>query len=167
MLEIEVKIPTEDLAAVRARLLEMGAMVLRERHREENTLYDFRTGDLARRREALRLRTRGRKAELTFKGPPQRSRRFKVRSEFETEVRNPKQVMKILKSLGFIPIFRYSKHRTVLKIDRVRVCLDETAAGNYLELEGERNRITALARKLGISPRAMTKKNYVELLAKS
>ncbi|MBN2199456.1 MAG: class IV adenylate cyclase [Candidatus Aminicenantes bacterium] len=167
MLEIEVKIPTEDLTVVRARLLELGAVVLQERHREENTLYDFRTGDLSRRREALRLRTRGRKAELTFKGPPLRSRRFKVRREFETEVRKPKQAMKILKSLGFVPVFQYSKHRAVLKIDRVRVCLDETAAGNFLELEGERNRIMALAKKLGMSPRSMIKKNYVELLAKT
>jgi predicted adenylyl cyclase CyaB len=167
MLEIEVKVPSPDLAAARARLLELGAVVLQERHLEENTLYDFRGGDLTRRRQALRLRTRGRKAELTFKGAPERSRRFKVRREFETEVRRPKQAQKILAALGFVPVFSYAKHRAVLKVDRVRVCLDETAAGNFLEFEGDRNRITALLKKLGIPARAMTKTTYVEMLKKA
>lgn len=167
MLEIEVKVPAADPVAARARLLELGAVVLQERHLEENTLFDFRGGDLTLRREALRLRTRGKRAELTFKGAPQRSRRFKIRREFETEVRKPKQARKILAALGFVPVFSYSKHRTVLKIDRVRVCLDETAAGNFLEFEGERNRITALLRKLGIPTRMMTKDTYVELLKKT
>ncbi|OGD11083.1 MAG: hypothetical protein A2Y86_08380 [Candidatus Aminicenantes bacterium RBG_13_62_12] len=167
MLEIEVKVRQEDLGAVRARLLDMGAVILQERHLEENTLYDLRGRDLSRRREALRLRTRGRKGELTFKGPPQKSRRFKIRREFETEVRKPKQAAKILTALGFVPVFSYAKHRAVLKLDRVRICLDETAGGNYLEFEGERNRITALAKKLGISTRAMIKKSYIELLTKS
>lgn len=167
MLETEVKVPTADLEAFRVRLLKMGAVVLQERHFEENTLYDFRTGDLSLRREALRLRTRGRKADLTFKGPPLKSRRFKVRQEFETEVRKPKQAQKILGALGFVPVLSYSKHRAVLKLDRVRICLDETKKGNYVELEGERNRITALARKLGIPARTMIKKSYVEILGRT
>jgi predicted adenylyl cyclase CyaB len=164
MLEIEVKVEAEDLAAVRAKLLGLGAVVLQERHLEENTLYDFRSGDLVRRKEALRLRKTGRRAELTFKGAPRRSRRFKIRSEFETEVRKSGQVRKILKALGLVPVFSYTKHRTLLKLDRVRLCLDETAKGNYMELEGERNRITALLKKLGIPARMMIKKDYVELL---
>ncbi len=167
MLEIEVKVPAEDLAAVRARLLGLGAVVLQERHLEENTLYDFRSGDLVRRKEALRLRTRGRKTELTYKGAPHRSRRFKIRREFETEVRKAGQVRKILKALGLVPVFSYAKHRAVLKLDRVRLCLDETAAGNFLELEGERNRITALLKKLSIPARMMMKKDYVEMLRRA
>lgn len=167
MLEIEVKVPADELEPVRARLLSLGAVLLQERHLEENTLFDFRSGDLKRRREALRLRTRGGKAELTFKGAPQKSRRFKIRCEFETEVRKPKQVRKILQALGLVPVFSYTKHRSVLKLDRVRICLDETAVGNFLEFEGERNRITALAKKLGIPTRSMIKKSYVEMMTGS
>jgi adenylate cyclase class 2 len=164
MLEIEVKVRTDDLQAVREKLAGRGAQVLQERHREENTLYDFRSGELTRRKQALRLRKQGRRSVLTFKGAPHPSRRFKVRQEFETEVRDNKEARRILKALGLVPIFDYVKHRTVLRIGRVRVCLDETAVGNFLEIEGERNRITALLKSLGIPGRAMIKRDYVEML---
>ncbi len=164
MLEIEIKVKVEDLEPFRTKFLRMGAEILHERHREDNTLYDFRTADLRGRGEAFRLRVRGKKGELTFKGPAQKSRRFKIRPEFETEIRRPKQAAKILKSLGLVPVFRYAKHRTVLKLDRVRICLDETSKGYFLEFEGERHRIAALSRRLGIPSSDWIKKTYVELL---
>jgi predicted adenylyl cyclase CyaB len=164
MLEIEVKIRTDELQAVRNKLEGMGAQVLQERHREDNTLYDYRSRELTKKKQALRLRRRGGRTVLTFKGAPQPSRRFKVREEFETEVRDEKQARRIFKALGLIPVFEYAKHRTVLRLGRVRLCLDETAIGNFLEIEGERNRITALLRSLGIPSRAMIKRDYVEML---
>jgi predicted adenylyl cyclase CyaB len=164
MLEIEVKIRSDDLQAVRNKLEAMGAQLLQERHHEDNTLFDFRSRELTNKKQALRLRRRGRRTVLTFKGAPQPSRRFKIREELETEVRDEKQIRRILKALGLIPVFEYAKHRTVLRLGRVRICLDETAIGNFLEIEGERNRITALLRSLGISSRAMIKRDYVEML---
>jgi len=164
MLEIEVKIRIDDLPAVRAKLAGMGAQVLQERHLEDDTFYDFRGRELTRKKMALRLRLRGRRTILTFKGAPRPSRRFKVREELETEVRNDKQARRILKALGLVPVFQYVKHRAVLRLGRVRVCLDETAAGHFLEIEGERNRIIALLRSLGIPARSMIKRDYVDLL---
>ncbi|MCJ7613092.1 MAG: CYTH domain-containing protein, partial [Candidatus Aminicenantes bacterium] len=77
MLEIEVKIRTNDLQAVRNKLEGMGAQLLQERHHEDNTLDDFRSRELTKKKRALRLRRRGRRTVLTFKGAPQPSRRFK------------------------------------------------------------------------------------------
>jgi len=164
MLEIEVKIRIDDLPAIREKLAGMGAQVLQERHLEDDTFYDFRGRELTRKKMALRLRLRGRRAILTFKGTPRPSRRFKVREELETEVRNDKQARRILKALGLVPVFRYAKQRALLRLGRVRLCLDETAVGNFLEIEGERNRITALLRSLGIPARSMIKRDYVDLL---
>jgi adenylate cyclase class 2 len=112
----------------------------------------------------LRLRRAGRKAFLTFKGAPQKSRRFKVREEHETEVKNEKALRQILKGLGFVPAFRYTKSRTTFRKGRLRISLDETAAGDFLELEGERSDIARYARTLGFSSAEMIKQDYVQIL---
>lgn len=164
MVEIEIKLPVADPRAFREALLRAGARLEKERYAEENTLYDFRSGELRRGGRALRLREVGRKAFLTFKGAPQKSRRFKVREEFETEVRNGRELRRILRSLGLVAGFRYAKHRTVFRKGAVKVCLDETAVGHFAELEGERSDIVKLAKTLGFSPARMIKRDYVEMI---
>ncbi len=163
MVEIEVKIRLDDLEKTKDALLKLGAQTEKERFREENTLYDFASHTLRQKRCALRLRKVKGKAFLTFKGAPQKSRRFKVREEFETEVKNEKHLRKILRSLGFVPVFSYQKFRAVYRKGRLKVCLDETEAGNFLELEGKKSDIAKFARSLGFSRADLIKKDYVEL----
>lgn len=167
MLEIEVKVRVADLKAIREQLPALGAVPDKERYHEINTLFDFRSGILYEKREALRLRAVGKKAFLTFKGTPQKSRKFKVREEFETEVKNLKQLQKILKALGLIPVFRYEKYRTIFKKGRLKICLDETAAGNFIEFEGEREKIVRFSRLLRIFKKEWIKLDYIQLLKKS
>ncbi|MBP1659863.1 MAG: putative adenylyl cyclase CyaB [Candidatus Aminicenantes bacterium] len=164
MTEIEVKIRVDDIKAVREKILGLGAVVARERHLEENVLFDFDPPALRPARRALRLRIAGRRATLTFKGEPQKSRSFKVREEFETQVRDPKETRRILKALGLKEGFAYRKHRTVLRKSRLTICLDETAAGDFLELEGERHEITRFARALGFGRADFITRSYVEML---
>lgn len=164
MVEIEVKVRVDDLDSVRGRLLALGAKILQERHGEENTLYDLPGRPLTARREAFRVRRVGRKTFLTFKGAPQKSRRFKIRTEHETEVRNGKAFVRILRALGFAPVFRYAKHRTVLGLGTLKVCLDETVIGPFVEFEGEREKIVRLARTLGFPQASWIRKDYVQLL---
>ena len=167
MLEIEVKVPAPDLKASRERLVALGAVLVRERHREENTLYDLKDGELAAGRRALRLRTAGRKSFLTYKGAPEKSRKYKVREEYETEVKNVRQTRKILAGLGYRPVFRYEKHRTVLRIKTLKICLDETAAGMFLEFEGEREKIAKVSKQLGIPKKDWIKLDYIALLIRA
>ena len=167
MIEIEIKVRVPDLKVIRARLLELGAVVYRERYHETNTLYDFRDGALRGKKSALRLRTIGRKAYLTFKGTPRPSRRFKVREEFETGVGNGRQIRLILKALGFVPVFAYEKRRTVFKKGTLQICLDEFADGNFLEFEGDREKIVRFARLLKIPRTEWIKLDYVHLLKKA
>jgi len=164
MTEIEVKIRIGDPKAAREKILGLGAAVARDRHLETNVLFDFDSGALHRARRALRLRAAGRRATLTFKGEPRRSRSFKVREEFETQVREPKEMWKILKALGLKETFAYRKHRTVLRTSRLTICIDETAAGNFIELEGERHEITRFARSLGYGRADFITRSYVELI---
>lgn len=166
MVEIEVKIKIADVASVKEKLLNIGAKLEKERFLEENILYDFPSQNLYRKNHALRLRKIGKKAFLTFKGAPRKSRKFKVREEYETEVKNLKQLKKILKSLGLVPSFHYQKYRTVLRRGTLKINLDETSAANYIELEGERNKIVSAARTLGFSKDEFIKLDYIQLLKK-
>ena len=164
MLEIEIKIKIDNLAELRPALFRAGAHLEKERTAEENTLYDFRSGAFHEKRSALRLRRTGKKTFLTFKGAPQKSRRFKVREEFETEVKNEKQMKRILRGLGMVPAYHYKKFRTGYRTNRLRISVDETAAGCYLELEGQRSDIAKFARMLGFSPADWIKLDYIQLL---
>jgi len=162
--ETEVKVRVDDLAALKSKLLSLGAVVTKERHFEENTLYDFRDKRLAERREALRVRKVGRKAFLTFKGTPQKSRKYKIRTEYETEVRNGRDLVRILQSLGLAEAARYEKHRTVLRKGTLLVCLDETRIGTFVEFEGEREKIARMAGALGMPKKDWIQKSYLTLL---
>ncbi len=164
MLEIEVKVRVTDGAAMRQAILNTGGRLEKDRYPEENTLFDLPSRSLTAKGCALRLRRVGRKAFLTFKGPSQKSRRFKVREEHETEVRDEKQLRGILRSLGYVAVFRYQKFRTTFRRGRVRIMLDETAAGCFCEFEGERSDITKYTRLLGFSSGDLIKQDYVQIL---
>ena len=167
MTEIEVKIRIQDPKAIREKLLGLGAVVARDRHLETNTLFDFAAGDLRAGRRALRLRKTGKRATLTFKGEPKKSRSFKVREEFETQVHDPKELRKILKALGLRETFAYTKHRTVFRKRRLTICIDETAVGNFLELEGERHEITRFARSMGFGRADFITGDYIEMIVRA
>lgn len=164
MTEIEVKIRIDDPKAVREKMLALGAVVARERHLESNSLFDFDPAILRPGHRTLRLRTAGQRATLTFKGEPQKSRSFKVREEFETQVRNPKEMRTILKALGLKETFAYRKHRTVLRKSRLTITIDETPVGNFVELEGERHEITRFARKLGFTRKDFITRSYAAMI---
>jgi adenylate cyclase class 2 len=164
LVEIEVKVRVQDPAAARQALLASGALLERDRYLEDNTLFDFADGRLYAKKCALRLRRAGRKVFLTFKAAPQKSRRFKVREEYETEVKNEKELRRILGSLGLRSVFRYQKYRTAFRRGRVKVTLDETAVGDFLEFEGERSDIVKSTKSLGFSAADLIRRDYVELL---
>ncbi|TRZ91035.1 class IV adenylate cyclase [bacterium] len=164
MIEIEVKIRIEDPSEMKRKLIALGCVVTMERFLERNAFYDFRAGDLLAKKEALRLRTIGKRSWLTFKGPAQGSRSFKVREEFESEVRNAPQLRKILKALGLQPTFQYRKKRAHLRKGRLKICLDETSVGNFIELEGKRNEIVKFAKALGHSRADFITRDYVQMI---
>lgn len=164
MLEIEAKIKVDNLKAIKEKILALGGQLVKDFYREWNVFYDFADGRLTRNRQALRLRLVDKKAFLTFKGQPLKSRSFKIREEFETEVKNLKQIKKILKKLGLKQIFEYRKKRAILKKDRVKICLDETEAGFFIELEGKRSDLVKLARQLGFSRKDFLTADYVQMI---
>jgi len=62
-----------------------------------------------------------------------------------SEIKSIKDFKKILKKLGLRPVFEYRKKRMLARFDRVRITLDESEVGCFLELEGKRSDIVRLA----------------------
>lgn len=166
MVEIEVKIRIKNIKFHKEKILSLGGKLEKERFYEENTLYDLPSQHLYKKRQALRLRRMNKKTFLTFKGPPQKSRKFKIREEYETEVKNEKQLKKILKSLGLVPVFNYKKYRTIYRKKHLKICLDETSIGDFIELEGERNEIVKFAKTIGTLKKDFITQDYIQLIKK-
>jgi adenylate cyclase, class 2 len=110
-------------------------------------------------------------ALLTFKGPgtslrkgskkgskrapkPASGARYKVREEHELRIADHEEMPRILEALGLRPWFRYEKFRTTYGlpgIAHLKVELDETPIGLFLEIEGERGAIDRSAELLGFA----------------
>jgi adenylate cyclase class 2 len=161
--ETEVKLRLESPDAARERLRGLGAVLVRERHFEENVLFDDKGGSLRGGGTVLRLRQTSYGGILTFKGPGEVEGGIKSREERETAVEAPDQVRAILRNLGYKPVFRYQKYRESWSYRGQEVLVDETPIGAFLEIEGDPEGIAAVARELGYSPADYVAESYVGL----
>lgn len=161
--ETEIKLRAASLPQVRARLLAEGAVPQRDRHFEENVLFDRPGGDLRAGGAVLRLRRThpGQGGILTWKGVKSVAAGVRSRPEAETVVADADACEAIVRGLGFAPTFRYQKYRETLAWRGLEVALDETPLGDFVELEGEGARAAAL--DLGFSDVDVCPSSYVEL----
>jgi adenylate cyclase class IV len=110
---------------------------------------------------------------LTFKGPVKGAstgtnrdrdeRSYKVRQEREVRVLDEGAIAAILEAIGLSPWFRYEKYRSTYRLPglgRLKVMLDETPAGDFLELEGGREAIDRSAELLGYGARDYLAQSY-------
>jgi adenylate cyclase, class 2 len=151
MLEREVKIRFPDPDRARAALADIGAVPLRPRRLQDDTLFDTADSALRARRAVVRLRREPDRAFVTFKGPVQ-PEPMKVREEQETEVADAEVLRRVLQELGLQAWFRYQKFREEFEAPGVVIALDETPVGTFLEIEGSEEGILTVADALGCSP---------------
>ncbi len=161
--ETEVKLRLQDVPAARVALSRLGARLTRERHFEDNVLFDDAAGSLRSQGGVLRLRRVGGSGLLTFKGPRELVAGLKSREEIETEAADPDVLQAILGRLGFRPVFRYQKYRESWSHRGQSIEVDETPIGAFLEIEGDREGIEAVAAELGYGPRDYVGESYVGL----
>ncbi len=165
--ETEIKIPVSDLGALLARLVELGAVETKPRHEEDNSLYDDAGGALSRAGGTLRLRRARGRGELTFKGPASFAGNVKSREEIQTAVDDADALAVILERLGFVVRFRYQKRRRELELHGCTICLDETPIGEFVEVEGEADRIAEALGKLGLDAGGAVRQSYAGLYARA
>jgi len=157
--ETEVKIRIADVARMRKRLRELGFRPVHRRSLEDNVLYDTADRALRRVRSILRVRRYASRWLLTYKGTPDPDETYKSRVELEMEIEDPRIFELIFSRIGLRPVFRYQKYRVLYakparanpREQAGEISLDETPVGNFLELEGARSWIDAVARQLGFS----------------
>jgi predicted adenylyl cyclase CyaB len=169
--ETEVKLRVGDVEALAAAHPELGWTTVAERHFEDNFVFELPEAALERRGSILRLRIARGSATLTYKGllPESLESAVKVREELETGVERPEALVAIFERLGLVRSFRYQKYRTVYRLDAPEGSLlamrDETAFGEFLELEGEERVIHEVARLLGLSPDDYITGSYIGMQA--
>ena len=161
--ETEVKLRVSSVAAARERLRRLGARIVRERHFEDNVLFDDAGGSLRASGTVLRLRRTPHGAVLTYKGPREMAGGVKSREERETAVDDAAELHAILRNLGYRPQFRYQKHRETWTHRGQEIEVDDTPIGAFLEIEGDAEGIHAVAAELGFSPSDYVTESYVGL----
>lgn len=161
--EIEIKFLVDDLAALRQRVVALGATVATPRTYEDNLCFDTPDGQLEQHGRLLRLR-RDQRNVLTYKEPPVTpDTDFKVRQEYEIEVSNFAQTHAIIGKLGFVPVFRYEKYRETFVYDDAEILLDDTPCGAFVELEGAREELERLIAALALDPSPRFTASYGEI----
>lgn len=165
-LEVEVKFLLADLAAVRERILQTGAVLIAPRVYERNVRFDTADEALLRREELLRLR-QDTSVTLTYKSPSpaERDSEAKVREEIEVQVDDFERMATILGRLGFQPQQVYEKYRETFHLAGVDILLDEMPYGAFLELEGSEETIRATAARLGLDWSERILGNYLGIMA--
>jgi adenylate cyclase class 2 len=162
--ETEIKLRVSDRASIHARIEALGYQVRTPRELEADQLYDRTDGDLRRSDQILRLRTRGTRSTLTYKGPAQRAP-HKSREEIELDVSDGSAFALVLAKLGYQPSFRYEKFRTTFSADEQLgvITFDETPLGDFLELEGPALWIDTTALDLGYSKAEYITESYASI----
>ncbi len=161
-LEIEVKFFLPDLNSVRESLIKLGARSL-GRFFEVNIRFEDRDKSLIKKNALLRLRKDNR-VTLTYKSEPELDDlNFKIFRELEVEVSDFGVMESILNSLGFCAEQVYEKWRETLVLQDTHFCLDTMPFGTFLEIEGNRENIPDMARKLGLEWEDRILFNYLKI----
>jgi adenylate cyclase class 2 len=161
-LEIEVKFFLPDLNSVRESLIKLGARSL-GRFFEVNIRFEDRDKSLIKKNALLRLRKDNR-VTLTYKSEPELDDlNFKIFRELEVEVSDFGVMESILNSLGFCAEQVYEKWRETLVLQNTHFCLDTMPFGTFLEIEGNRENIPDMARKLGLEWEDRILFNYLKI----
>ena len=149
-LEIEMKFPVPDAAAVEQKLRARGARpgpVLQE----ADHYFNAPDRDFAHTDEAFRLRRVGPASFVTYKGP-KRDAQTKTRAEVEVPLAEGEQpavdFIRLVEHLGYRPVAVVRKQRRTFHVSEagfdVEACLDDVeGVGSFAELE-----IIAPAREL-------------------
>ena len=169
-IEIKIKIESTGIKDFRENIFENNFRLISPRYLEQNIVFDTPDKKMKTNNFLLRLRKKGDKNTVTFKRPVKKSLSsayYKIREEIEVEVLDFENMRKIFTGLGYEPVFIYEKYREVFQKGDVRLMLDETPIGNFIEIEGMEKEIDRTAQELGYSKSDYIIDNYRSLFRKA
>jgi adenylate cyclase, class 2 len=171
MIEVEVKVRA-DHSKVRPILEKIGASKIGIEE-QSDTYFAAPYRDFAKTDEALRIRSLGGQAVLTYKGP-KLDKVSKTREELETPV-DEATTAKIFQALGFLEAGIVRKKREIFNAGEIIVCLDAVEGlGEFLEVEldveGEkyiksaRDQLFEFLAQLGLNEKDSIRTSYLEMV---
>lgn len=161
--ELEAKFYINDLSALKARLVTLGAALKHPRVLEINLRFDTPAGDFMRTFRALRLR-QDTVARVTYKGPGTVQDGVRLRQELEFTVSDFDTAKAFLEALGYQVVVIYEKYRTTYTLGKLEISLDEMPYGNFTEIEGpDGQSIQEAASHLGLDWDAIILDSYLVL----
>lgn len=148
--EIELKFKIENYKDIVEKLqkffnLNSSAYEVTIMYDEEKKL--FNKDARLRLRRIFDLKTGEEKTEISYKKPKTR-KGIKIEEEYEVIVSNFKEIEIILNKIGFSKISSYERIRDTFKKNNIKITVDSFPFGDFLEIEGEFEKIKEIAEKL-------------------
>ena len=167
-MEYEIKL-RGDRDALRTSLERIGAKARGARILEDDLVLDTPDRRVEREGGVLRLRCHGGdRFLLTLKGPADGDGEVKAKTEDETPVGDGVAARMLIEGLGFGVVQRYQKYRTPFTCplqgcESIKLTLDETPVGSFLEVEGDPEHIHRCAESLGFARDSYETRSYLEI----
>ena len=158
--EIEIKFKIEKKDDVRKKLLDLGGI---SKKPYKQTTYGFFSNDSIAKGIFPRIRDEHGKIVLTVKVRSQKKTNYFERKEYSVEISNAEEGVDIMKSLGYGQIRVFKKVREEWDFKDVDVVLDELYFGIYMEIEGSKEKIEEMVKKLGFEDKERITKAYLGL----
>lgn len=164
--ETEVKLYVPHLEMVQVRLERLGAQLAAPRVYERNVRYENAEKSLTPSGIVVRLRQDSR-ARLTYKEGASVEDGVVSRTEIEVEVSDFDAMQTILGKLGYHPHLVYEKYRTTYELDGAEIVLDEMPYGSFVEVEGDKETIELVLKRLELGAAARFDGSYMTLFERA
>ena len=151
MKEQEVKLRFDTHEAARQAVIAAGGRLVGCERPQDDHYLDTPHGQLGHDRCTLRIRRDAGINTITYKGPGEPGP-VKSREEIETTVADADVAEALFAKLGYTEEFRLLKHREDYVVGDVRVFIDRTPVGVFIEIEGTPETIAATTRAFGRTP---------------
>ncbi len=157
--ETEAKFCVRNLKGVEQHLQGFQARLVQPRTLEVNLRFDNARHDLQQTGQVLRLR-QDTAARLTYKGDSRSVGGALSRKEIEFTVGDFELARQLVEALGFQVVFHYEKYRTTYELEDTLIMLDELPYGDFVEIEGDVERLRGIAEKLSLDWKAAIPVSY-------
>ena len=158
--EIEIKFKIKKIDDVRKKLLDLGGIFKKP---YKQTTYGFFSDNSIEKGIFPRIRDEHGKIVLTVKVRSQKKTNYFERKEYSVKISNVEEGVDIMKSLGYNQIRVFKKVREEWGFKDVEVVLDELYFGVYIEIEGQKEKIEEMVKKLGFENKERITKAYLGL----
>ena len=165
-IEIEIKIKITNIEEIKKKIISLDFKLIKSKFFEYNIIFDTNKKNLNRKNCLLRLRKKNTQNVLTLKKTPLKIphfSRYKIREEIEIEVTDFEKTKEILSILGFEIFFIYEKYREIYKKNNIKIMIDQTPIGDFIEIEAQETEIDEISRQLGFNKKHYIKKSYYSL----